>query len=181
MKNRRYRFPLLGISLIIFGTALLLDRFGYLNFSWDRILAVCLLFYGLGSMWRVAIHGERARVFIATLTVLVGSLILLNSLNFFVQSPDFFLVVALGIVGISFVSIYVFDSREWVVLLVGVVFLIITMGVGASRLGIIEWHLFTEFIGRYWPAALILIGIGMLLRHRSGAVIDDSARERIHS
>ncbi len=163
-KYKQVRFPILGIILVLIGTGLLLDRLGYVHFGWEKIIACGLMVYGAGLTLRAFFVEERGKVFFGTAAFLFGVLIFLSSLDLIVSSPHLFLPASLIIIGLSFIMIFVQDTKEWGVLIPG----ILLSGIGSVyifvKLGHLGFYMITRIVEVYWPLLLIAIGLSLLLR-----------------
>ena len=162
-----YRFPVLGITLILLGAGLLLDRLGYLSFGWDKILAAVLILYGVGLMARVFFLDEKNKVFLGTNAILFGAMILFTGIGWIQNIPDLWLPASMMILGLSFVMIFVMNMNEWGVLIPGLIFIAIGMMFGAAELGYWEFERIGYLLEMYWPLILILIGVSIILKRKN--------------
>ena len=176
MKNQT-RFPILGVSLILLGVGLLLDRFGVLQLQFENFISAIMIIVGAVLSIRAFVTDHRGSIFFGTLLFLFGVFILLADLNIIQHHAEISLPASLIIIGISFVMIFVQDMQEWGVLIPGV----ILMGTGTAfmftRLGYIELEQIAVISQIYWPVILIVIGGGLLMRgkkvfHSSGEQAD---------
>lgn len=175
MQIERARAQWFGIILILLGAILLLDRMNVLDLTFSQIFWPLVMLYGI---WRVArgfSRNSQRRVFTGTLFFLYG-------LFFFIRTWDFvefyhhtFLAATFLIFGIAFLMLYLNRLSEWIYLIpftllsgIGTAFLL-------TELGYLDrWEVW-DLVRLYWPAALVLIGIAIMLRRRGGSQAQSSA------
>ncbi len=160
------RFPILGVILILLGAGLLMERLGYLHMGWGLLIAGGLMLLGIGIVFRALPRQGGGGVFGGTLLFLYGTLFLLSELRLVSQHGAVFLPATLLILGISFVMIFITDTREWGVLIPGGIFLFLAAAFMLANVDLLQAELVLHIVRVYWPVVLILIGLSLVLRRR---------------
>jgi hypothetical protein len=162
----RPTFSWFGVGLVVIGLVLLLDRLDVLYFEWTTAVWGLLAVFGATRMVDGFRRKLRARLFWGTFLFLLGTYSVLYHLNVF---PFHFHVhppVILLILGLCILALFVLNPKEWHVLIPSLSFI----GLGTLwilvRLGFVYRYDVIDAIRYYWPMALILFGVSLLLRKR---------------
>lgn len=169
------RFPILGLILILLGAGLLMERFGYLHMGWGLLISGGLMILGLGLVIRALQHEGGGKIFGGTLLFLYGALFLLSELGLVSNHGAVFLPATLLILGISFVMIFVVDTREWGVLIPGGIFLFLGSAFMLANVDLLQAEAVMNVVRVYWPVLLILIGVSLVFRRRARRIEIHSA------
>jgi hypothetical protein len=161
------KFSWFGISLILVGAAMLLDRLDVLTFGWKPVLWALVTIFGIVKATSGFAREKRGNVFWGTFFFLFGAYSLLHNLDLIdVRSYMVFPMVLL-IVGFSILMTYFSSPKEWH-LLIPALFLVGTGGVMVlAELGYFYRYDVVETVRLYWPVGLILFGVALVLRRRS--------------
>ena len=166
MEQPKNRFPWLGIVLILFGAALLVKKLGYVDVSFHELFWPFVMLMGLVGVGRGFARGRRAKIFFGTLAFLYAVYFFLNGLDRFDISGHLMVGASFLIFGIAFFMVWLNDLRDWYFLIPA----ILSGGVGSalfvSELGYMSQWDVLDAVRIYWPLALILFGLGMVLRRR---------------
>lgn len=151
-----------GFILILIGVGLLLDRYRILAFSWDQLLPILLLILSITSFISLA-RGNRNAVFWGVGLAVVGLFYFLKNFDLV---PYYWLrhldgSVILIALGLAFTSLFVVKPSDWGVLIPGGILLLIGL---LRLLQEFDVNLISEeMIADYWPAILVLIGLGLIV------------------
>ena len=158
------RFPWFAVALILIGTAMLLDRLDLLPVQWPLVGWGVLVLFGAHRVILGFTARWKGRVFWGTLLFLIGLYNVLYHLDVVERYPEVVLPVILLAVGMSFLMMYAVAPKEWHILIPALTL----AGLGGVLL-FAEYGYFDSWevmwtIKRYWPVALILFGISLVLR-----------------
>ncbi|MBI1804097.1 MAG: hypothetical protein HYR77_06475 [Ignavibacteria bacterium] len=166
MHMNRKHFPWVGILLIIAGTVLLLNRLDMIDVRFSQILWPFLALLGLFQVGQGFSHNRSGQIF-------GGTVLFLYSLFFFLRTTDYvdfhgymFFPATFIVIGIAFFMVFLNNLREWLFLIPAC----ILIGVGAvfffSEMGFIDTWDAWRAVHTYWPVALIVSGLAIILRRR---------------
>ena len=156
-----------GISLILVGSAMLLDRLDVLTFGWKPVLWALVMFFGIAKATSGFSREKRANIFWGTFFFLFGTYMLLHNLDLIdVRSYMVFHVVLL-IVGSGILMMYFSSPKEWHLLVPALLLVVIGGVMVLTELGYFYRYDVVETIRLYWPVGLILFGIALVLRRGS--------------
>jgi hypothetical protein len=159
-------FPFFGVLLILVGFGILFDRLNLLDFSWHKVWQFVILLIGIWMVITAFIYDQKGKIFGGTFLFLLGLLFLLKSYYVIEMRHDIFWPSLLIILGLSFLMLFVFDPREWGVLIPCVVFTGFGVLIVFTRLGYFYYWQVWDIIAVYWPVIFILIGIVILIPKR---------------
>ena len=162
----KQRFPIFGLILLLVGIALLLERLDILAFGWGRILWSAVTLLGAGVVIRAFLDNSRGKVFWGTVLFLYGLLFLLRSLRLVENHWELFMPATMAILGFAFFMLFVFDPKDWHLLIPSVVLLAFGGAFMLSEAGYVRrWEMW-DTVGRWWPVILILVGFSLILRRK---------------
>ncbi|MGE5313673.1 MAG: LiaF transmembrane domain-containing protein [Acidobacteriota bacterium] len=168
-REQRNRVSLIGAILVLIGVALLLRQMHILEISAKKLLWIALALYGAATVTRSFLYDVRQKIFWGSLCFFTGILFTLKEYGFVYGSAPMFLPAVLVIFGFSFLTLFLFNVRDWHLLIPSLLFL----GLGGALMLTELRMLYAEQVWRvvrdYWPVALILMGGAMLLRRRTAA------------
>jgi hypothetical protein len=125
-----------------------------------------LLAYGAATVIRSFVVNDRRRVFFGTLCYLTGILFLLKKVEALHGGIELYFPAFLIIFGLSFFMLFVFNIKDWHLLIPAFIF----GGLGAALMLTHLGYWYTtdvlHAIGSYWPILLIIMGVSMLLRRQ---------------
>jgi hypothetical protein len=160
---KRKSFPIFGILLIVIGSSILLDRLYIIHFGWYRIWPTLLAVLGLWMVINSFIYEKRGKIFGGTFIFLLGVLFVLKNFNIIYMRYDIFWPALFLILGLSFLMLFIFEPKDWGVLIPSIIFIGFGLFVIFTRLGYFYYWEIWDLIGMYWPVILIIIGVSMLL------------------
>jgi hypothetical protein len=160
------RIPWLGIALILFGALLLVNKLDLVDISFHQIFWPIVMLLGLVGVGRGFGRGKRGKIFFGTLVFLFGLYFLLHSIDRFEIGGHLIVASSFLIFGIAFLMVWFNDVRDWYYLIPAA----LSGGVGVALLGselgyLSHWEVL-DAVRVYWPLALILFGVGMILRRK---------------
>ncbi|HLP16864.1 MAG TPA: hypothetical protein VK470_11430 [Bacteroidota bacterium] len=165
--EQRNRVSLIGAILVLIGVALLLRQMHIIDISAKKLLWIALTIYGGATVTRSFLYNVRHKIFWGSLCFFTGILFTLKEYGLVYGSAPMFLPAALVIFGCSFLVLFIFNVRDWHLLIPSVLFL----GVGGALMLTELRMLYAEqvwyVVHNYWPVALILMGTAMVLRKRT--------------
>ncbi len=163
---KKNRVPIIGVVLILVGAVLLLRQMDVITISWNFLIWSGLLLYGAALVIRSLWYNERKKIFWGTMCFLTGVLFLTKEFgfthtSFSILSPAFLLIL-----GLSFFMLFVFNPKDWHILIPSFIFLGLGITLMMTSLGF--WYIeeVGKIISSYWPILLIIIGGTMLLKRR---------------
>jgi len=166
---KQSKLSIIGVLLIAFGSVLLLDRLDVIYFGWDRIIWMFAGIYGAILAVDGFTNKRRGKIF-------WGSLLFFASIVFslyvwdVIWWMDYYWPSSLSLaLGLAFLMLYLIEPKNIGVLVPAVLF----CGFGGLMLLVeyyyIDWWDVRRVIRDYWPVALILWGIAILIRRRPQA------------
>lgn len=169
METSKMRFPWFGIGLIVVGAAMLLHRLGVVDFGWHAALWGIVALFGAFKLVMAFTTRRSGAAFWGTVLLMLGGYQMLEELGMVYISSYLLFPWTVVLVGVGFLMMFAVQPRNWHVLVPSVVF----MGAGAlmvlAELGYFDrWDVVDAF-RQYWPIALILFGITLLLNRKSSA------------
>lgn len=158
--TRTKNHSLLGGMLIMLGGFLLLDHWYPELFGWNTILialGVALLIRALGPSKGSALPGA--------FLLLLGLFFLLKEANiiYVLWWQNWPLIIL--ILGISFVTQFVFDPHRRGALMTGIILIALAFIFLRYRY---RWDDIVEALARWWPLILVLIGLRMIWKTAVG-------------
>lgn len=163
-QNNFNRFPIIGLVLVLLGVALLLNQMQVIHIGGMALVWLGLLVYGAAVVIRSFINNDRSKVFFGTLCFLTGILFFLRKVGFIHSSFSIYFPAFTIIVGLAFFMLFVFNVKDWHLLIPAFIFLALGAALMLTHLGYWYSRDMWKAIASYWPVLLILIGGAMLLR-----------------
>jgi hypothetical protein len=167
MERETRKGLLLGLMLIVLGAALLLSRLHVLDIGFWTIFWPLLMLLGMLSVVGGFSKNRRGKIF-------WGTVLFLYALYFFMQNLDFlelrghvFPPATFLIFGIAFLMLFVNNLNDWYFLIPSLFLGLIGLFLIMADYGYLYRSEVWEAVHVYWPIALILIGIGIILRRKS--------------
>lgn len=162
----RRSLPWFGTLLIVMGSLLLLRALGWVDVDWSVLLWAAVGF--AGAVWSIGgfRSGRSGKVFWGTLLFLVALFQVLLSIPFldlsaYYLTPAFTLACAL-----AFLAAYISRPRSLPLLAGTLVFGSLAAGIWMAELGLLyRWEV-ASTVREYWPVALILFGVSLLVPGR---------------
>ena len=164
------RFPWFAVALILVGTTMLLDRLEVLPVQWQIIAWGVLMLFGAHRVILGFSARWRGRVFWGTFLFLLGLYNVLYYLDVVERYPYVMIPAMVVAVGFGLLMMYAVAPKEWHLLIPALVL----TGTGAILLfadyGYFDRWEIMWVIRKYWPVALILFGISLLLKKRGADI-----------
>ncbi|MBN2411038.1 hypothetical protein JXQ31_05045 [candidate division KSB1 bacterium] len=158
--NNRFSSIVIGIIFIVFGVSILLDKLGFIYFTWDDAFPFVLIALSVLSFISVA-RGNKSNAFWGTTLGLLGVFFFLHNYEIipYLWIGETWPVYLIAI-GLGFIVLYFFKPKDWGVLIpggiltfLGLIFFLQTMDM--------SWYTI-RFLKNFWPLILILIGLGLI-------------------
>lgn len=148
-----------GLILIVIGAVLLVNKLTPYSIGWDEIYPLILMILGLVIFRTVLSHRHnKGGVFLGSLLFLLGGYFFLKNYDII---PYHYVrevwPIILMILGLSFLSVFIFYPKDWGPVIPGGILLFIGTVILLRRLDLFYLDI-GEIISDYWPITLILIG-----------------------
>lgn len=164
---QKRRYPWFGIILIVVGGAFLVHRLGFLHVEYSYILWSLVMIFGAVRAVSGFSGSHSGRVFFGTVLFLYGLYFLLRATDYVELRGHMLIPATFIITGFAFIMMFLNSPREWTFLVPAA----ILVGFGAlyilSESGYLSPWDVKENVRMYWPVALILIGVAILIRRRA--------------
>lgn len=165
-KTNLRKIPVLGIILIAVGIILLMDQVGMLDLTFWNIITGIIVLYGATLVIRSFNAGDRSKVFWGTVLFLLGLFFILDSMNMITHRYPVFVPALFLILGFSFFMMYVYNIRDWHLLIPTLFFVGIGGLIIAEELSLFYAYRIEYYLVNFWPVLLILFGLGLILKSR---------------
>lgn len=162
--DKQRAFSPFGFFLVLLGAGLLLSRLQVIPFRWSEVVWMGIAAFGLALVVRAIVVRQRKGVFIGSFLAFFSSVILLRRWDVIDPFPVHWPADLLLILAASFLILYFFDIRR-----VGILIPVFIFG-GLGVLYYLWWMDLMDLydvrmcIRTYWPVALILLGVGVMLK-----------------
>jgi len=166
MERKRLRISWFGVALIILGLALLLDRFHILRVDFSQIFWALVMMFGIMKVVGGFSGNIRGRIFWGTVLFLFGLFFLLRSIDRIEIHAHMLPPAAFLIFGIAFFMMFLNDARDWHFIIPAVLLIGVGGAFTLTEFGYLSrWEVW-EAVRLYWPVALILLGLVLIMRRR---------------
>jgi LiaF transmembrane domain/LiaI-LiaF-like transmembrane region len=169
MSKLMSRISWFGILLVAVGIIMLLDHFKVFSIDFSNIFWPLMMLVGIAIVSKGFSGNQRGKIF-------WGSLLFLYSLFFFLRSIDYFDIhgrlifpASFIIFGVAFFMMYLGNTKDWPLIIpaailggMGIIFILTEYGY------LYRWDVWDAIVD-YWPVLLILVGIIMILKHKSSS------------
>ncbi len=163
--NRNYSSLVVGLIFILIGAGLLLDRLHLFMFGWMQIYPIIFLIIAAASFFNAA-SGKKNSAFWGGIFAVLGLFFLLRNFDIigFFWFSEFWPIFLIAL-GVGFLVLYIFNPRDWGMLVPGFILTFIGGLFALDSMSLIEdaFDLVYDFMSIYWPLALVLLGIGLIL------------------
>lgn len=164
MDRMKRQFSWLGAVLILLGGLLLMRRLHVFDIRMAQIIFGFMIIWGIVLVGRGFSAIANGKVFWGTALFLFGVYFFIRDIDFLDISYRLIIPATFLIFGTAFLMMWLNNVREWQVLIPA--FLIGGAGVAflMSEFGYLSYWDVWETLHRYWPIAIILLGIGIMFR-----------------
>jgi hypothetical protein len=156
---------IIGLIFILVGVGLLADKLDMFNFGWHEMYPIIFLLIAAVSFMH-AVTGQKNSAFWGGVFGVLGVFFVLRNFDIIrYYWFDEFWPIFLIALGVGFIVLYIFNPRDWGVLIPG----FILTGLGLlfifEAMDLIDdfFEIVFETIWTYWPLALVLLGVGLIL------------------
>jgi len=160
------RVSILGLFLIAAGLVILMKKFHVITFRTSELIWPLFALMGLFVTGRGLADHRKGKI-------VGGTVIFLYSIFFFVRSMDSFYVpidlivpATFLIFGIVFLMLFVNRPGDWYFLVPGIVLMAVGTSIMLTEYGYWYGWEVRYYLKTWWPAALVLLGLGMILKRR---------------
>jgi hypothetical protein len=166
-KTKKFRrVPILGIILIGVGLLLLMDQLKMLDLTFWSFVTGFMILFGATLVIRSFNEGNRSKVFWGTVLFFFGLYFLLDSMNLITAHYPVFVPAFFLILGFSFLMMYIYNVRDWHLLIPTFFFIGVGFVIVADELSLLRTYRFEHYLYHYWPLLLILFGLGLIAKSR---------------
>ena len=163
--NRNYSSLVVGLIFILIGAGLLLDRLHLFMFGWVQIYPIIFLIIAAVSFLNAA-SGHKNSAFWGGIFAVLGLFFFLRNFDIipFFWFSEFWPIFLIAL-GVGFLVLYIFNPRDWGVLIPG--FILVSIGglFALDSMSLIEdaFDFIFEVVSVYWPLVFVLFGLGLIL------------------
>jgi hypothetical protein len=165
-KNNFRKIPTLGIILIAVGLLLLADQIGIMRMSFWNFAMGFMVLFGATLVIRSFSRGDRNKVFWGTALFLLGLYFIFDSLDLITDRYTVIVPALFLILGFSFLMMYVYNLRDWHLLIPTIFFTGIGVLIFADSSGFFDLYRLENYLLNFWPLLLILFGVGLIAKSR---------------
>lgn len=165
-EEKKSRSLLPGLILIAIGIFILVRKFDIYDLRFRDILPFALIAIGIWFFYRLFAQSNRSAAFPGTLFLLLGVFILLGRYSYtFWRLYDFheFWPIILIIVGLAFLAQFFARPKDWGLLIPCGALVLVGSAFLARNMGWYYVYDLEYYLQQYWPIALILIGVALIL------------------
>ena len=154
----------LGIILILIGLLLLMDETEIMSLEWFDILFYAFVVMGIMMFSKGMGRSDKNGILGGTFFISFGILMLLISNRILMTDDEFVFAILFLCLSLSNLVYFIFRSSRWFNLAWTAIFGALGSLLLISYYGYYpSWYIY-EIIETYWPVAIILIGLTLLLR-----------------
>jgi hypothetical protein len=154
-----------GGVLMLIGTLLLLHKLDVFPFGWETLVSGAVAAVALFMIVRkFREHGEG--VFWWTLLFCYGLFAFVRSAGWITIPPWYGFPLALIAIGVGFAVTVALRPTDWHLAVPSALFLVVGSLILLSEMGTLEVEMVRSAISAYWPFALIVFGVALLMSGR---------------
>jgi hypothetical protein len=158
------RIPFFGIILVVLGVGLLLRQLHIIRIDGFSMVLFGVIAYGAAMVIRAFVSNIRHSLFFGSLCFFSGIVLLLGNYELIESSAYVYVPGFLLSVGLSFSMLYLFNFRDFHLLVPALIFLALGVAFMMTEVGYLYPSDVKEAVRQYWPAAIIAFGVLMLFR-----------------
>jgi hypothetical protein len=158
---KRNSSAIVGVILILAGIALVLGQYDFFGFKYLRSYGLFLA--GILFLFQGIANSSQPRIYFSTVIALFGFYYILDTLDIIYAYRELNISVYVLILGLSFYPVFFFGNRKLNHLLVGNLITLIGLMFLFWHLEVIDHRFLINFIDRYWPLVLIILGLIFLI------------------
>jgi len=163
--NKNSSSLIIGLIFILVGAGLLMDKMHLFNFGWPEIYPVIFILIAAVSLIN-AIAGHKSSAFWGGLFGVLGVFFALRNYDLipFYWFDEFWPIFLIAL-GVGFIVLYIFNPRDWGVLIPGVILTGLGLIFIFEAMNLIDdlFEIILDAVWTYWPLALVLLGIALIL------------------
>ncbi|MBN1479411.1 hypothetical protein EH223_16460 [candidate division KSB1 bacterium] len=169
--NKNYSSLTIGLIFILVGVGLLMDKMNLFAFGWKEIYPVIFILISVVSFIN-AFAGQKNSSFWGGVFGVLGAFFFLRNYDFV---PNYwfeeFWPIFLIALGVGFIVLYIFNPRDWGVLIPGAILTGLGLVFIFESMDLIDnfFEIAFDAVFTYWPLVLILFGVALILgslRHK---------------
>ncbi|MFA6456550.1 MAG: DUF5668 domain-containing protein [Bacteroidota bacterium] len=165
-KQQFNRIPFFGIILVLIGVGLLLRQLHIIHVDGVSLVLFGMIGYGGAMILRSFMSNIRQSLFFGSLCFFSGVLLVLGKYDLIENSAYIYVPGFLLSFGLSFFMLYLFNFRDYQLLIPAVIFSGLGIAFMMTEIGYLYPSDVKEAIRQYWPVAIILFGVLMLFRRK---------------
>ncbi|MBN2030072.1 hypothetical protein JW824_07475 [bacterium] len=153
-----------GVSLILIGLWFFLHQYFFFSSHWMRIYPFLLLFFALFLILETFRRNHSNSLFWGVVFFIIGLFFFLRNFGIidYYYADEYWPVFLLAF-GFGFLVLFLFNPKDWGVIIPASIFLFLGIGFSSRTFLGMFWG-WDSFIEKYWPAVLIVIGLGILFQ-----------------
>lgn len=167
MVVKEQKIPLVGIIFIAIGAGLLLRQLHIVPFTFGTIFFGGVTVGGALLVVRCYLNNVRRGIFFGSLCFYGGMLFFLSECEYISHQPSVIIPALLVGLGLSFLSLFIFNPRDIHLLIPVLVFAGFGATFALTELGYWYYEDVWNITSQYWPLLLILFGLLIVFRKRT--------------
>jgi hypothetical protein len=169
METSKLKFPWFGVGLVVVGSAMLLHRMGVVTFGWHAALWGILALFGAYKLVTAFTTGRSGAAFWGTVLLVLGGYQTLEGLGVIYVSSYLLFPWTVVLVGAGFLMMFAVKPSHWHVMVPAAFFMGTGMLMILSEMGYFDRWDVADAFRQYWPIALIVFGITLLLNRKTSS------------
>jgi len=175
MEKSKYHVSWFGVALILFGAAMLLSKLHIFHIEFMQVFWSLVMLVGISKVTQGFSRNYQGKIFWGTVFFLAGLFFLLHTIDTLEIHQHMLPSALFLILGIAFSMTYLNNVRQWHLLIPALVLGGIGTAFVLAEFGYLSrWDVW-EAARTYWPLALILLGLAIILRKR----MDNSPKQTV--
>jgi len=156
-----------GIIFIAVGAWLFLHRFYHLRYYWEKIYPILICITGLLFLIEVYRRKSIRALFWGIFLLSIGCFFIIRNFEIIPYTyPDEYWPVFILALGFGSLAKFIFNPRNWSALLQALLSLFFGFVFLENFYPWISWKWRLDYeMFEYWPILIILLGLGILIRH----------------
>ena len=159
-----------GLTFILLGGFVYINRTGYINLSTQEIIGISFLFYGIPSVYISLNEGRRHRLFASAVLFFVGIIFIVESKFELMDTRGFVFASILFIGGAVFLILYIENIKERVFLAAAIILML--LGYASTTIfkqfGILNTaNKIAGIVDNYWSLILFFLGLNIFLTRKN--------------
>jgi hypothetical protein len=170
MNISQAKIPWFGVGLIVVGAVMLLHRLDVISLGWHAALWALVALFGVYKLISAFSNGGRpGSAFWGTVLFVLGTYQTLERMDLFCVDSYLLFPWTVVLVGVGFLMMFAVKPRHWHVIIPAMSFLVAGGMMILAEMGYFDRWDVVDALRQYWPIALILFGVSLLLSRKTSA------------